>query len=415
MADRSLVEAYLERLAEAVPLPVAERDAALEEIAGYLTDATDALTAAGLAPPDAQRRALRDLGAPERLAADLAAAHRTPRHLLEAAGTALTVSLGTTIRSFVLLWALILAASLLFGLAVFVVRTFVSQEFLAMDWSPMLDGLLPAFVAGATAYAVGRSLVGPVARAARRPVGHVRPVILVVGCAVAATVGLTVVEARWTPPTALLMASLPVWFAVGMSRPNLLPGWFPGSRLALLALLGLIVVPMLMLLYLGGTATYFTSEGGRAVEWDPAEVYGHIAPLVSIERPPIATGSASGEGPFEGPGPVVAEYRGSFRSSSVAAGWSELRLEVWPGMLDAEHGPVVDETASGPIVTVPIEPEGRRVEGQITFQPTTGREAYYVAITGADTAGQRWLLAWPSYQFWVWRGTPLELFVALAR
>lgn len=415
MPDEALVDIYLDRLASALPLPETERAAAVEEIAAYLADATAALVERGVPRDAAQDQALRRLGAPERLAGDLAAAHRQPRHLLEAAGTALAVTLGTAFRGVVGAGALILLVSLIFGLALAAVRKVVGPQLLAMDWSPLLDGLLPAVVGAVTAYAVGRAVVLPVSLAARRAPEQVRPVALVVGGVVMTWIGLTAIEAHWTPPTALLMAALPVWFALGVLRPDLVPRWFPGSRWMATVVLALLVVGLGMTLALGGMVS--TSGGARlTVADDPEKEYAHIGPFVSLEHPPITLAdTTSSVGPFEGPGPITFERSGTISSSTALDDWTDLRLEVWQGPAGEPNGPVIDKTASDPLATAPLAVGGSRVSGEVTFRPLPDRWVYYVAVTGLDANGERWQLAWPSAEFWRWRGTPLELILAALR
>lgn len=363
----------------------------------------------------AQRQALERLGAPERLARDLAAAHRQPRHLLEAAGTAVAVTLGTTFRSVVGAGALIVLSTLIFGLALAAVRKVVGPQLLAMDWSPLLDGLLPAAVAAITAYAIGRAVVQPVSLAARRAPQQVRPVALLVGSVVMALIGLTAIEARWTPPTALLMAALPAWFVLGILRPDLVPRWFPGSQWTATAVLGLLVVGLAMTLALGATVS--TSGGGvESVAHDPEKEYAHIGPFVSLEHSPIALDlDGSSAGSFEGPGPVTFQRSGTISSSTALDGWTELRLEVWQGPPGEPNGPMIDQTATKPLATAPLVVDGRHVSGEVTFGPLIDRTVYYLALTGRDSAGERWQLAWPSAELRHWRGTPLQLVLALLR
>ncbi|MBA2255301.1 MAG: hypothetical protein H0W07_09330, partial [Chloroflexi bacterium] len=415
MPDRPLVEVYLDRLASALPLPETERASAIEEIAAYLADATAALVERGLPLDVAQREALQRLGSPEHLASELAAAHRQPRHLLEAAGVALAVSLGTAFRAFVMTWALILLIALAFGLVLAAIRSIVGPQLLAMDWSPMLDGHLPALAGAATTYAVGRGLLGRVAIAARRPPEQVRPTVLLLGCGVAAVVGLVVVEARWTVSSALIMAAMPAWFALGVLRPRLLPTWFPGHRLTAAAVLGLLLIGVVGTFMIGSAAHVSTFDGG-AIAFDPAEEYAHIGPFVSLEHPPVELDDASASaGPFEGPGPVTVSRSGTLGPSATLAGWTDVRLEIWQGAAGEPDGPLVDRTATRPLATAPLEIDGRRVRGEVAFRPLIDRAAYYVAITGRDAAGDRWQLAWPSAEFWRWRGTPLELLLAADR
>jgi hypothetical protein len=77
--------------------------------------------------------------------------------------------------------------------------------------------------------------------------------------------------------------------------------------------------------------------------------------------------------------------------------------------------PRIDQTVSEPLVTAPLVVDGRRVTGQVTIQPSVDRTVYFVAVTGLDSAGQRWQLAWPSAEFWRWRGTPLQLLLTAIR
>lgn len=409
MSDLTLVDAYLDRLASALPLPESERAAAVEEIAAYLADATAAMLARDVPYSAAQRQALQQLGHPERLAHDLAAAHRQPLHLLAAAGTVLVVTVGTALRSFVVAWVLILLGALTLGLALAAARSVVGQQLLALDWSPVLDGLLPALVGAVTAYAIGRAVVRPASVAARRVPDQVRPVVLLLGSVIMAMIGLASIEARWTPPTALLMATLPAWFALGVLHPDLVPRWSPGGRLTATAVLGLLVVGLGLTLALG-TALSTSDAGVESRTFDPSEEYAKIGPFVSLEHPPLAVddGSSSAGG-FQGPGPVTIERTGTIRSSTVLAGWTDLRLEVWRGPADEPNPSLIDQTASEPLATAPLLVDGRHVNGEITFRPLTDRTFYYVAITGRDTVGQRWQLAWPSAEFWQWRGTPLQL------
>jgi hypothetical protein len=416
--DRTLVDMYLDRVASALPLPETERAAAVEEIAAYLADATAALVERGVPREAAQRQALERLGAPERLAGDLAAAHRQPRHLLEAAGTALAVTLGTAFRGVVGAGALILLVSLIFGLALAAVRKVVGPQLLAMDWSPLLDGLLPAVVGAITAYAIGRAVVRPVSLAARRSPEQVLPVALVVGGVLMTLIGLTAIEARWTPPTALLMAALPAWFALGILRPDLVPRWFPGTRMTAIAVLGLLVVGLGMTLALGASVS--TSGGGVGpVTYDPEKEYAHIGPFVSLEHPPIALDDASSSaGSFEGPGPLTFERSGTLSSSAALDGWTDLRLEVWQGPAGELNGPepnrpMIDQTATQPLATAPLVVDGRHVSGEVTVRPLIDRTVYSLALTGRDANGKRWQLAWPSTEIWRWRGTPLQLVLAL--
>lgn len=413
MPDPTLRDAYLERLDEALPLPEAERAATVEEIAAHVEMAADALLDRGVPAEVAVRQVLERLGPPERLADDIAASHRQPGHVLAAAGAALRVSLVTTFQAFVLAWAAVFVLALLFGLAVAGIRGLVGAEFLHMDWSPWLDGLLPALVGGVIAFAVGRALAAPVARAARRQPAQVRLPLLLIGLSVFTIIGLTAVEARWTLWTAALMVALPAWFALGMTRPGVAPAWPVAPRWSLALVAMLVIIPTSVIFLLGGVSSSASDGVTTSREYDPNEEYASVGPFVNLERPPIAFSGdgSSSTGPWQGPGPLLIERAGTI-GPGFAQEWTSVRLEVWPGPESDLNGSALDPAATEPLATAPMTIDGRRISGQVRLEPRPERELYYVGITGLDAAGERWQLSWPGIEHWQWRGTPLERFLA---
>ena len=411
MPDSTLRVTYLERLDDALPLPDAERTATVEEIAAHVGMVVDSLVARGVPVEVAERRALERLGAPERLADDIAASHRQPSHTLAAAGTALRVSLVTSFQAFVVAWAGVFVLALLLGLAVAGIRRLVGADFLQTDWSPLLDGLSPAVVGGLMAYAVGRAVVGPVARAARRHASQVRLPILIIGLSITTIIALTAVEARWMLWTAALMATMPVWFALGVLRPNLVPNWHL-PRWSLVALVGIIVlIGSSLILLVGGAVTSGVSVESEG--YDPNDEYASVGPFVSIEHPPIefAGDATSSSGTWQGAGPLLIERSGTIRAG-FADEWTGVRLEVWQWPKGDLSGSALDPTASEPLATAPMVIDARRISGEVLLAPLPDRELYYVGITGVDIDGQRWQLAWPGIEHWQWHGTALERFLA---
>jgi uncharacterized membrane protein len=413
--DPTLRDAYLERLDEALPLPDAERAATVEEIAAHVGMAADALVERGVPAEIAERQVLERLGPPERLADDIAASHRQPGHVLAAAGTALRVSLVTTFQAFVLAWAAVFVLALLFGLAVAGIRRLAGAAFLQMDWSPWLDGLLPALVGGLIAFAVGRAVVAPVARAARRQPAQVRLPLLLIGLCVTTIIGLTAVEARWTLWTAALMTTLPAWFALGVTRPGVAPAWPAAPRWSLALVAMLLIISTSMVVLVGGMS-WSTRDGITSRAYDPNDEYASVGPFVSLEHPPIAFSGdgSSSTGPRQGPGPLLIERTGTI-GPGFAQEWTGVRLEVWSGPASDVNGSVLDPAATEPLATAPMIIDGRRISGQVRLEPRPDRELYYVGVTGLDAAGERWQLSWPGIEHWQWRGTPLERFFAAWR
>ena len=409
MPDRPLFDDYLERLDQSLPLPDDTRASAVEEIAAHVTMAADALVAGGMSREAAERRALERIGAPDRLADDIAAAHRTPSNLLAAAGMALRVSLVTTLQAFILAWAGVFVLALALGLGVAGVRRLIGSGFLQTDWSPLLDGFLPAVVGGLVSYAVGRAIVLPVAAAARRRPPDVRMPLLLVGVAVAIVISLTAIEARWTLATAAAMATMPAWFALGVLRPALIPTWHAPRWT--LPLVGVLVVVSTSLLVLGITG--WNSGGSiHSDAYDPSEEYASVGPFVDIDNPPLKLDvDTSSAGPWQGDGPVLVERSGTF-TPGVVEGWADVRLEVWPGPPGEMVGPALDRTATKPLATAPMEVDAERASGVLQFAPMPDRHSYYVTVTGLDSTGERWQLSWPDITMWRWHGTPLELVFA---
>lgn len=412
MAERDLSQRWFERLDDALSLADHERAAAVEEIQAHVELAADELAARGVPRDVAVRRSLERLGAPERLARDITAAHRRPLDLLTAAGVAFRVTAATGFKAFVIAWAAVAVIALAFGLGVAAVRRVVGSGFLQVDWTPVLDGLIPAGVGAVVAFAVGRALVTPIAVAAHRGRTAVRGPILALGLTVAAAIALTAVEARWTAPTALAMASLPAWFALGVLRPAAFPSIsVPGRFVALIAVVMVVAGSLLLL----ATPTPSAGESVEAEAFDPNVAYAAVGPFVDIEHPPLEVIETDDSvGPWAGPGPIRIE-----RSGVIAAGqtddWTNLRLEVWPGPTNLMDGSALDPTATEPLVTAPLTLRGREVHGSVGLRPVPGFSWYYVAITGVTADGERVQLAWPGVESWQWRGTVLQFAEALAR
>lgn len=405
MPDRSLLDAYLERLDSSLPLPDAERASAVEEIAAHVTMAADALVAGGMSRDDAERRALERIGAPDRLADDIAAAHRTPANMLAAAGTGLRVSLVTTIKTFAVAWAGSVILVLTVWTGINSLYRLVGSDFFNTSWSPLVDGFGAAVILSLIAFAVGRAVVGPVARAARHRPSDVRIPLLVIGVATTVVVGLTMIEARWTLGTAALIAMTPMWYALGVIRPDLVPAW-RAPRRSFLALATVLFIGSGAILFIGGAGA--TNSISWADVSDSNEEYASVGPFVDREDPPLELDfESTSSGPWDGTGPFVVERSGTF-IHGVTGKWTDLRLEVWPGPVGPLNGPALDPTATEPLATAPMAIDGRRIRGEVHVAPRPDRQHYYVTITGLDADGARWQLAWPDVEDWYWHGTALE-------
>ena len=416
MADRSLLDTYLERLDGSLSLTDAERAATLEEIAAHVADATAELVERGLPADVAERRALSRLGAPERLADDLAAAHRTPRDLLAAAGVGLRVSVRAIVWSVLVTWVMVFVIGIALALAWAVVSRLVTLP--RVDWTGWINGPLVAGTMALAAYAVGRSIVRPVALAAHRPAGQIRAAVLVAGLPLAAAAGLAWIDLQWNLVGATVAALLPAWYAAGVLRPNLLPAWFPANRPRIgWLLIAVILISIAGLQAVGAPAQQTFDDVGR--EFDPTTEFIAIAPFDHFELAPLepsVTDDATLDPGFgEGTGPIVWSQRLRLTSATALRGWSDLHVEVWAADRDGVDGPLNASAGLVRLASAPLTVSGRRAAASVWIEPLPTSEFYYLAVVGTDPAGERQLAAWPGFRQWTWSGTPLEFFGALAR
>ena len=412
MPDRRLREAYLDRLVGSMALPAQERRAAAEEIAAHIDEAIADMRSHGLPAEMAERRALERLGAPERLADDLTAARRQSVHALAAVGTALRVAILTGIQYLLFTWAAIIAVAITLSLGVAGVRRIVGINFLQADWTPLTDSFFPAVESSAVAYGIGRAILEPVAVAARRPAAKVRLPLAAAGAGITAWVALSVVIAPYHLAGALIMASAPAWFLLGLLRHRSRSAPILSSRLLVLTLAIFVIGGAGRAFLAGGSSSGVTSSESEV--WHPDDEYAQIGPFAGADHPPLAfaEGQASFTGP--GPGPVRLEREWAAPAGFLEA-WSDVRLEVWPGPPGMLNGPALDAAATEPLATAPTTFDGRRLTGSVEFTPRPDREHYYLAITGVSGDGVRMQLAWPDVEWWHWEGTVADFLGALLR
>ena len=399
--------AYLERLAAQLPMPSDERASVLEEIDAHVTAAARDLESRGIPPEAAERRALERLGPPDWLARDLAAAHRTPTNLLEAAGTAVRITLIVGFKTLVASYAIAFTILFASGVVYSVLRRWTGID-LGITWGPTWEAPLVAGAGGITAYAIGRLLPAAVSVAARRPMEQVRWAIGGLGAVLAVWIGLFAVDARWTPPGAVLMSLLPVWFVLGVVRPGLLPRWFPGSGRAIIVVMLMVAVASLGLFYATGGSG--SPGGAQAEAWDPDGLVSPIGPIAaSLERPLVESGAINAGGSYRGADPVSWSIDGQLAAGATLMGWSDLHLEVWPSSADAEgpSPPVGRAIATGQLIAV-----ADSVSGYVTFLPRPDAGGYYVALLGRDPDGTRMQLGWPQWEQWTWAGSVWQFFSA---
>ena len=412
MPDQHLREAYLQRLKHTMALPDAERSAATEEIAAHIDEAIADLQGRGLLADVAERRALKQLGTPERLADDLTAARRQGSHALAAVGTALRISIVTGLQYFLFTWAVIVVVAITTSLAVAGIGRLVETSILQADWTPLTAGLFPAVVACAVAYGVGRTILSPVAVSARRPESQLRLPLAVIGVTVTTWIALSVVVAPYHLAGALLMASAPGWFLVGLVRHRSQRAPILSTRVLVFTLIVFATGSIGLVLAPGGPTSVTSME---SEPYDPNTEFAHVGPFVDLDHPPLAFDEHWGQSPVgPGPGPVRIE-RSSVAPAGFLDAWRDVRVEVWPGPPGTTlDGNALDPYATKPLATAPMTVEGRRVTGFLDLWPRPDREHYYVATTGIGPDGVRMQLAWPDVVWWRWEGTVVDFVRASA-
>lgn len=406
MPEHDLREAYLERLAARMSLPDGERLAAAEEIAAHIDEAIADMQSRGLPDDVAERRALQHLGPPERLADDLTAARRQGSHVLSAVGTAIRISIITGLQYLLFTWAIIIILALAGSLVVAGIGRLVGTALLQADWTPLTAGLAPGVVVGAVVYGIGRTILNPVAVSARRPAAQVRLPLAVIGVGIIAWVAIGLVEAPYHAAGALLMASAPAWFLLGVLRhparhvPVLVTPVLLFTLVVFVGIAGLAFA-------VGGSPGAVTSEASEP--FDPNVEYAAIGPFADLEDPPL--GFIESNEPLAQPGPgagPVRVVRSVVAAPLILDSWHDLRLEVWPGPIGELNGSLLDPDATAPLATAPMTFDGRRLTAAVSFLPRPDRHNYYVATTGVDTDGVRMQLAWPGLEWWRWQGTVVD-------
>jgi hypothetical protein len=254
------------------------------------------------------------------------------------------------------------------------------------------------------AYGIGRTILVPVAVAARRPAAQIRLQLAVAGASVSAWIALTVVIAPYHVIGALVMASVPAWFLLGLLPRRSRPAPVLSSRV-LVFTLGVFVIGGIGLVLAAGGSSSLTSMESEA--FDPEVEYASVGPFVDLENPPLSFDEYEGGFVGPGPGPVRIERSGAAPAGFLDA-WRDVRLEVWQGLPGVLNGPVLDPSATEPMATGPITFDGRRLTGRVEFAPLPDREHYYVATTGMSRDGIRMQLAWPDVEWWRWEGTVVE-------
>ena len=404
-----LTERYIAQLRDQLPFPDAERDEAVEEIAAHIEAAVSDLVTAGIASEDAERRVLGRFGSTDRLADDLADARRPGIRLLPAMGTALRVSVGTTLWTVVLGWVAILLATLIAGSALTLARNVLHFQ-PNLSWSSPQNALMSAGIYGLAAFAVGRTVTPAIAVSMRRRATTIKPYVLAIGVAFTGYIGLVGVEAPYDAGGAVLQALLPAWFALGVMRPAVLPSWLPpgnvkGAGVILLLLAVLVGLPLGLLA--GSSGNYAPPIANDPLP--PGQEPARIAPYAAAVDD-LFVSAYSG---WMGDHGLTMSWLLAERTA--LDGWHDLHVEVWLGLgSDNMSGhAILDPAVDDAIARFPVvRSDSGSISSSFAIPVVPGHSHYVVALVGTDPRGDRRQLYQAQDQLAYWSGTAWGFFTA---
>jgi hypothetical protein len=400
---------YLQQIADRLPFDDAQKVEILRELAGHLADSTADLERQGLSPAVAERAAVERLGPAERLADELTTAHRTPRRLLAAAGAGTLAAAGGVIYGY-LLAALALSG---ISIAAFIVGSYL--HWFGPSTGYGLDGSTITLVAlGVGAYVAARRLTLTVAGRAGYHIRLARRATALVGGGLVLLYALVGWRGALNWPEVGILLSLPAWFMVGAWRASELR--FP-SRQWRLRVIGLAFVVVLAALGLGFNQQA-NGEGSGGFHPTGVEKLG-------LPTPDAILAATLGEG-------IAATATGSTQvfidisDRSLLAGWTDFRIEAWPGNVQAGSDPglagLVDPAAKAPFAVEPayleagpqsneggsIPPDGAQLSGAVTIDRNPGVRLAWIALTGVGPDGHRYIVQGPSFESTTFNGTALD-------
>jgi hypothetical protein len=411
---------FLQRIADGLPFGEAEKLDILRELAGHLADSTTRLEAEGMTLDEAERRALERLGPPERLAAELTQARRTPRRLLAAAGAGTWAAVSGVIYGYVFGLLALFAASI-----VTVLLAASAVHLFGGSWGSLLDATAMTLLAlGVGAYAAGRKLTPAVATRAGYRVRVARRVTTALGGVLILGYALVGWSGTLTWPAVVILLSLPAWFVVGAWRAT--DASFPSRRWRLQILgLALVIVPLALVL---GMSQQPQSSGSGA--WFPngVERIGLPTPAAVAAAQDIRSGRGRAGG--------MVSIATVVRDPAVLAGWRDLRVEAWRGIskdgVDPGVVPALDPAAHGPLAVMPagFEPPGQgslgswssdgsmpegavELSGSVKIDRSPSVSLAWVALTGIGPDGRRYIISGPSFDSTAFNGTAWDWLTAV--
>ena len=381
MSD-DLRERYLAELDELLPMPPERRGEVIEEISSHLDGAVANAMERGLSGDSAEEVAQARLGPPARLARELARADQSAWRLLAATGAGVRTGIGQGLYGYLVGGlALYLAFMISVGIGQLV------RGWLEADWNlSMADHGWNTFLsAGAIAiglYFAGRAVPATVSTTSRRMYGDVRRWVVGIVGALAFVVLVFIIEVphNWASVVAWVM--LPLAFAMGAHRPNLLPR--RNTAPLALIIVAVLLVPLVGLAVAGGG-----SSSGQPMMIDEPFDGGIslVGPRWEAEHPVDGSLIAS-SGMSGGDGAKLYTWQ-------VAAGFEQtgldgLRAEAWRS--DPPGAPHLDPGFDEPFAVAPVARDGDTLSAQLTTTDEPGILYWELILTGEGPDGKRYVL-----------------------
>jgi len=400
---------YLQQISDRLPFDEGQKLEILRELAGHLADSTAHLESQGLTQAAAERAAVDRLGPPERLADELTTARHTPRRLLAAAGAGTLAAAGGVIYGY-LFTALTLTG---ISMAAFVVGSYL--RWFGPSTANGLDSSTTTLIAlGVGAFVAARRLTLTVAGRAGYHIRLTRRATALVGGGLVLLYALVGWRGALNWPEVGMLLSLPAWFAIGAWRASDLR--FPSRRWHL-RVIGLAFIVVLAALGLGFNQQA-NGEGSGGFHPNGVEKLG-------LPTPDAIVAATSGEG-------IGATTMGTSQifvivsDRSVLAGWTDFRVEAWPGIVQGGMDPgltgVIDPAAMAPFAVEPVHlglaqqpidegtvpAGGTELSGSVTIDRSPSVRLAWIALTGVGPDGQRYILQGPSFESTTFNGTALD-------
>ena len=402
-APPALLTDYLDRLRSNLNLPDGMESDVAAEIKDHIDDSRTALEAEGMEPDAAIREALARLGSVTDLAEHIRRAHQTTRRMLAGAAGGVFLMPGAYVASYVV-GSLILFAASVVAQQVFAATSSTSYQLLTFE----LTHLAGMGALSVVSFYTARTGVRVSAAISRRPPTALGGYWALMGTPFVAVAVLFGIHTRQSWPMFGAELTVPIAFAAGslyrVSRPELRMPFIEGKGRSLIAAAGatlvLGLVMGLVLLPLGASVRADSFNSNL-----PVENIDRAGPLPAAALMPPSPPGLQVLDPVcyvdyyaSDPGVIYCSFFGT-GDKSFFTQWTDLRLEVWRGVMDDTgwHGGIEDGSHApsvvGPATEEVTDADNPNVVGTIDVGMRRDGPIWWVVLTGKGPDGTRYRLS----------------------